>query len=1141
MEPSFNPMSSSSGNVPPGHAQPGPYYGGPTTAGAPPPAQDRPGHGYHAAYPTGSGAPGMAGPVGSRQAEPPVMAQPSGGNTALSKLHMPPAAAAGGAPPPPAVAHAGASSAGVHDFQPARLPTGTQSQPGPYSAPIPSSSQPPSFVPGPGQPLSSNGPAMGPPPSASAYHPIASGAPPMAGPPASSSALPPSQPIAGAATAHPPSAAATSSGAQPMGQRGRYPQPVAQPAATATGGQTLLATAINPTGAPGAGGPGQFSSFPQPAANPQVPVAQPVHQPPPPGAHAAAPGVPPAAGPGPHGASHLPPSGPGHLPPAVAPGQPPPAAGPGQGGSYPAPAPGPGQTRQLYPANTGYGAAAPGPQAPQQQQPQQYQQQPQALAQGMANMQVNSQQQTLHAVNVMADRTVLPAQPVPPPKPTCSDFRAAVVPDPEYIRSTLTAVPQSRQLLDTCRLPLGILFQPFRQMPASDLPLVRHLVMVRCTGCRAYFNPFVSFLNSHQWQCNLCFRTNEVPDSFYQADPRAENHRTRPELKSCSVEYLAPREYTTRPPPPATYVFVIEVTAASQRIGMLQSVCRLLGKHCMSLPGDKRRQISIITYGKGVTFYAFKPNAVQPQMYIVNDLEDISLPVPSADLHVNVEEFQEMLVDFFEQLPTAHQDSAEGDNCLGSAIQAAFQLVSSLGGRVTLFQASLPNVGIGALKEADPVAAGKEPKVDASSGYYKEQSLEFNQNHCAVDVFAFGVSPLDLATTSGVCKYSSGQVYYYSDKEPSSVPQAERFNRDLAHYLTRAIGFEAIMRLRCSYGVTIESFFGNFFHRGSDVLNMPNLNPDLTVGVQLSIEDKLPRKKSFISLQSAVLYTTHKGERRTRVTTLAIPITSNIAEVFDGADVEAVSLLIAKMACASASSTGLADAREGISTCALDCLSSYTKNLVGRSPTALLVPQALSTLPLFFTGLLNLVPFSRVPQSNDDRVQGLRLLDQLPITQALHYIYPRMYAIHDLGEEHATTKLSGDIQYSPARLQASMLNLSPSGIYLLNTGLTLFVWIGQSVANEIIQDLFDVGSFSELPETQSYLPLMENARSNAVNSFVKQLRKGHGVHAPLFIVRADSHSSSKVLQRLVDDGDHGQKEYSYYNFLARLQKAVAGS
>lgn len=54
----------------------------------------------------------------------------------------------------------------------------------------------------------------------------------------------------------------------------------------------------------------------------------------------------------------------------------------------------------------------------------------------------------------------------------------------------------------------------------------------------------------------------------------------------------------------------------------------------------------------------------------------------------------------------------------------------------------------------------QEPKLDASSGFYKEMSLEFNQQQIAIDVFAFGVQPLDLATTSKFLCVVKCSIFY---------------------------------------------------------------------------------------------------------------------------------------------------------------------------------------------------------------------------------------------------------------------------------------------------------------------------------------------------------------------------------------------
>ena len=52
-------------------------------------------------------------------------------------------------------------------------------------------------------------------------------------------------------------------------------------------------------------------------------------------------------------------------------------------------------------------------------------------------------------------------------------------------------------------------------------------------------------------------------------------------------------------------------------------------------------------------------------------------------------------------------------------------------------------------------------------------------------------------------------------------------------YLTRKIGFEAVMRIRCTRGLTLHTFHGNFFVRSTDLLSLPNVNPDAGFGMQV--------------------------------------------------------------------------------------------------------------------------------------------------------------------------------------------------------------------------------------------------------------------------------------------------------------------
>ena len=156
-------------------------------------------------------------------------------------------------------------------------------------------------------------------------------------------------------------------------------------------------------------------------------------------------------------------------------------------------------------------------------------------------------------------------------------------------------------------------------------------------------------------------------------------------------------------------------------------------------------------------------------------------------------------------------------------------------------------------------------------------------------------------------------------------------------YLTRKIGFEAVMRIRCSRGMSLHTFHGHFFVRSTDLLSLPNVNPDSGFGmqvriieersdptlnvvvVQVAIEDDLKDCRE-VSFQAALLYTSSKGERRIRVHTLCVPTTASLQEVIQGADQQCIVGLLAKMAVDRTLNSNLADAREAFINVCVDTI-----------------------------------------------------------------------------------------------------------------------------------------------------------------------------------------------------------------------------
>ncbi|KAI4894509.1 hypothetical protein NFI96_019966 [Prochilodus magdalenae] len=256
--------------------------------------------------------------------------------------------------------------------------------------------------------------------------------------------------------------------------------------------------------------------------------------------------------------------------------------------------------------------------------PQQYQQPsvgPAQLSPSLSALSLSQTPEALRVVNLLQERNILPPGPVPAPTPCLPQDLQKLNCSPEVFRSTLTSIPQTQSLLNKAKLPLGLILHPFKDL--SQLPVVTSSSIVRCRSCRTYINPFVSFLDQRRWKCNLCYRVNDVPEDFmYNPVSRSygEPHK-RPEVQNATIEFIAPSEYMLRPPQPAVYLFVLDVSHNAVETGYLDVVCQSLLENLNSLPGDTRTKIGFITFDSMIHFYSLQEGQSQPQMLIVSDIE----------------------------------------------------------------------------------------------------------------------------------------------------------------------------------------------------------------------------------------------------------------------------------------------------------------------------------------------------------------------------------------------------------------------------------------------------------------------------------------------------------------------------------------
>ncbi|XP_068231086.1 protein transport protein Sec24A isoform X2 [Palaemon carinicauda] len=742
-------------------------------------------------------------------------------------------------------------------------------------------------------------------------------------------------------------------------------------------------------------------------------------------------------------------------------------------------------------------------------------------------------------IDLLQQRQILPPEGVKPPMivlaqdylPNCS---------PDIFRSTLTKVPESKSVLSKARLPFGILIHPFKDL--EHLPVVSCNTIVRCRSCRTYINPFVVFKGERRWECNLCFRVNDLPEEF-QYDPVSRTYgdpSRRPEVKEATIEFIAPQEYMLRPPQPATYLWVLDVSRQAIDTGYLKIVCDTLLSELDKIPGDRRTLIGFITFASKVQFYQMGEDQKGVQMLEVGEIEETFVPCPE-DLLVNLDQCRSLVEEFLTLLPEAHSGTHQTQSALGPALQAAYKLMSPIGGRITVITTTLPTLGPGALKSReDPnQRAGKDiQNMGPATDFYKKLALDCSGQQVAVDMFALNSQYVDMATLTGMSKFSGGCIHHFPNfhvsRNPTSVGP---FTSCLARYITRKIGFEAVMRIRATRGLAITNFHGNFFVRSTDLLSLPNINPDAGFGMQVNIEEPLHNIRTAC-FQAALLYTSSRGERRIRVHTLCLPVNPNVHEVVTSVDQQAMIALLSKMAVDRCLTSSMSDAREALVNACVDALCAFKVGLSNPAHGTIEAPPALQLLPLYTLALLKSIAFrGGLSTKLDDRMFAMCELKTLPLRHLMNVVYPDLYPVNALSEKGALN-IDDQVVPQPGRLHLSAERLDRYGAFLMDAGDTIYIYVRSGISSEWVEGTLGVPSYAAIPQPMydDSLPILDSNMSLLLRNFIGYLQSKKPYPAPVLVLKEDNPARVLFIQHLVDDRTEGSQ--SYVEFLQYLKGQV---
>ncbi|XP_066519102.1 protein transport protein Sec24C isoform X3 [Hoplias malabaricus] len=997
--------------------------------------------------------------------------------------------------------------------------------------------------------------------------------PPLASQQSLAQAPPPSQPSFSSAPPHVPTASFEGPPPSVQSSVPRAPHPTSQPSAF-------------PGGLPPASTPAQY---PGPPMSQQPPVSQPssFHSGPPPPPTSAA-GFPPQAGgpprlphssmQGPLLASqgpqmsqtnHVAPAQPGMLPgpPTMNMTGPPPQPGmqgypPQQNGAF-------GQVRGPqagytgpYPGQQNYGAPSaqtPAPPAPKRLDPDSI---PSPQASDIPPV-----QKTRHRID--PDAIPSPIQVIEDDKankgnePFVTGVRGQAPPlvttnfqvkdqgnaSPRFIRCTAYNMPCTSDMAKQSQVPLAAVIKPLATLPPEETPpyLVDHGESgpLRCNRCKAYMCPYMQFIEGgRRFQCGFCSCVTEVPPHYFQhldhTGKRVDCY-DRPELSMGSYEFLATVDYckNNKFPQPPAFIFLIDVSYNAVKNGMVKIVCQELKTLLDYLPRENPDEVQsnirvgFVTYNKVLHFYNVKSSLAQPQMMVVSDVADMFVPLLDGFL-VSVTESRVVIESLLDQIPDMFADTRETETVFGPVIQAGLEALKAAdcAGKLFVFHSSLPIAEApGKLKNREDkklVGTDKEKSLfQPQVGFYANLAKECVAQGCCVDLFLFPNQYVDVATLGVVPTSTGGSIYKYTYFQAQS--DQERFLNDLRKDIQKQVGFDAVMRVRTSTGIRATDFFGAFYMSNTTDVELAGLDCDKTITVEFRHDDKLSEETGAL-MQCAVLYTSCSGQRRLRVHNMAVNCCAQLADLYRNCETDTIINFFAKYAYRSVLTHPTKNVRDSLVNQCAQILACYRKNCASPSSAGqLILPECMKLLPVYLNCVLKsdvLHPGADV--SLDDRAYLRQLVSTMDVADSHVFFYPRLLPVH---------KLDVESDALPMAIRDSEERLSKGGVYLLETGLNLFLWVGANAQQELLQNIFGTSAFNQIDSNMTSLPILDNSYSKKLREIVESLRAHRSRYMKLMVVKQEDKLELIFKHFLVEDKNNSGGA-SYVDFLCHMHKEI---
>ncbi|WVO12699.1 hypothetical protein L204_100307 [Cryptococcus depauperatus] len=607
-----------------------------------------------------------------------------------------------------------------------------------------------------------------------------------------------------------------------------------------------------------------------------------------------------------------------------------------------------------------------------------------------------------------------------------------------------------------------------------------------------------------------------------------------------------------RQPTSLSRIFVLDVSVSGGEKGVVREVCEGIRR---AIYGVKERsqeeqseqeeivmgdgqKVGFVSVGEAVSFWNLAPYLQAPMQAVVSDLEEMFIPF-AKDFLVDPQESRMQIETLLDLLPNLAEQGKEGMRvAMGSAVVGALAGLSHTGGQINLFLTSFSSHGAGALttrENPDYYNTDKEKTLFTPASWYISTAEKLAEAGVGVNVFLFPDAYIDLASVGALAAGTGGDTFFHP--RFNTVRDKVTIHDEIRAVLTRDTVYNATTKVRCSAGLRVSDYLGNFYQRSLTDLEFPIMSQATSFTAVLKHEGRMDEKQPAF-VQVATLYTTQEGERRVRVLNMSFVVSSLIGNVFRFTDLEACVSVLLKAGLSQVTQRSLRDIRKSLTERCNRILLMYRKYCASAvQPRQLVLPESMKLLPLYTLGMLKCKALKGNPVTSDVRMYYTRLIKSLSPTRLIMLLYPRLLAIHDLHSTAGFPNEKGKLVL-PQFTRDSHAWMVAEGAYLLINGEVGMIWFGHGVSPQIVMDLYGVENLDELDLRITRLPKLPTILSTQVRNILTHLSSPTFAdhELPVIIVRQNMDGSEvEFADQLVEDSNNDALSYTDYLMTSHRQ------